>query len=627
MTNSLPSSSQPAAARDGLPNANGARAMGLFILVLGASVSMTLMTDYVEGDLGYRQPYFIVYAAHSCMSLLIPLHLAYLSWRTRISISRYIAELKHTLAQQFPKPDSPGFNYQSLTRTVFVSATWYTSAALLWYLSVVFSPISDVTAIWSTNAFWTYIISVMASSYCITSNGRQVHKWEFRKLLAVSLASVGVAAVVYGGSNQTQQTTRPSKSGNDLTSSSSASPKLATLGHALALLSALSTAAWAVWYDRSIAVPEGERSRPPSPQPSDNIPGSNAEYQPLQEDDELTRLTEGTASTSRLRLALTHRLAKSPTVSPGLEYGNFLKLILGLTLGVTCPALLWYVSVVFAPISDVTALFNTNAFWAYVLSVILASSGHRRIRWEWKKLAAVMVACGGVFAVVYGGAQSGDSETRYSDTADAGSTIFGDTLALTSSVCYAIYQVLYKRYAVLDPKEDPHQPPSPRPTGTAEAYQPLLTDDSQDGILSPPQEGEEGDGAQPHAVEPPFGLYPNLITSMIGVTTFFALWLPIPIMHRLGVGQPFAFPQDWATWTGVTLIVCSGLVFNAGFMILIGVWGPVVVSVGNLLTIVLVLASDAVFGNGLETITIWSLLGCGMIVGAFGILAVDVLRN
>ncbi|KAG8891688.1 hypothetical protein FRC00_013282, partial [Tulasnella sp. 408] len=251
-----------------------------------------------------------------------------------------------------------------------------------------------------------------------------------------------------------------------------------------------------------------------------------------------------------LRLALTRRLAKSPTVSPDLEYGNFLKLILGLTLGVTCPAVLWYVSVVFAPISDVTALFNTNAFWAYVLSVILASSSRSRIRWEWKKLAAVTAACGGVFAVVYGGAQSGDSEARYSNTADARSTVFGDTLALTSSVCYALYQVLYKRYAVLDSKEDPHQPPSSRPTDNTGVYQPLLTDDSQEGMLSPPQGGEEGDDGQPYAVEPPFGLYPNLITSMIGVTTLFALWLPIPIMHHLGVGQPFALPQDWTTWAG-----------------------------------------------------------------------------
>ncbi|KIO25812.1 hypothetical protein M407DRAFT_236519 [Tulasnella calospora MUT 4182] len=328
---------------------------------------------------------------------------------------------------------------------------------------------------------------------------------------------------------------------------------------------------------------------------------------------------------SGLRLALARKLGKSSSVPSDLEYGKLCKLIFGLTVGVTCPAVLWYVSVVFAPISDVTALFNTNAFWAYVLSVTMASSSRSRIQWEWKKLVAVTTACGGVFAVVYRGAQSGPSEARSINTTGAGSTILGDTLALLSSVGYALYQVLYKRYAVLGQEGDPR--PSPQSTDTAGAYQPLLTNGFEEGTLSPPQETEEDDDAHPNSAKPPFGFFPNFLTSMIGLTTLLALWIPIPVMNWLGVGEPFALPADWSTWAGVTLIASSGLVFNSGFMILLGVWGPVVVSVGNLLTIALVLASDTVFGNGSETITIWSLLGCGMIIGAFSILAIDVLRN
>ncbi|KAG8904889.1 hypothetical protein FRC01_008564, partial [Tulasnella sp. 417] len=223
---------------------------------------------------------------------------------------------------------------------------------------------------------------------------------------------------------------------------------------------------------------------------------------------------------------VSRQLAKSPPAPAGLQYGKLSKLIFGLTLGVTCPAVLWYISVVFAPISDVTALFNTNAFWAYVLSVALASSGRIRIQWEWKKLVAVTTACGGVFAVVYGGAQSDHSDAPSINTTGTGSKIFGDILALTSSVGYALYQVLYKRYAVLEPED---QPPSPPPTDLAGAYQPLLTDDSQEGLSTPP-ETEEVD-AHPNSVKPPFGFFPNFLTSMIGVTTLFVLWIPIPIMH------------------------------------------------------------------------------------------------
>ena len=57
------------------------------------------------------------------------------------------------------------------------------------------------------------------------------------------------------------------------------------------------------------------------------------------------------------------------------------------------------------------------------------------------------------------------------------------------------------------------------------------------------------------------------------------------------------------------------------FQILLGVWGPVVTSVGNLLTIVLVFLSDIIFGGAVDTITIWSVLGSSAIVVAFGILA------
>ena len=61
--------------------------------------------------------------------------------------------------------------------------------------------------------------------------------------------------------------------------------------------------------------------------------------------------------------------------------------------------------------------------------------------------------------------------------------------------------------------------------------------------------------------------------------------------------------------------------------VLLGVWGPIVTSVGNLLTIVLVLMSDSIFGNAVDTLTKWSLLGSGMIVCAFAVLAYDTFHR
>lgn len=63
-------------------------------------------------------------------------------------------------------------------------------------------------------------------------------------------------------------------------------------------------------------------------------------------------------------------------------------------------------------------------------------------------------------------------------------------------------------------------------------------------------------------------------------------------------------------------------IFNAGFMILLSHWGPVVTSVGNLFTLVLVAASDEVIAllNGYSSLSLSTLAGSGLILVAFGML-------
>ena len=61
--------------------------------------------------------------------------------------------------------------------------------------------------------------------------------------------------------------------------------------------------------------------------------------------------------------------------------------------------------------------------------------------------------------------------------------------------------------------------------------------------------------------------------------------------------------------------------------ILLGVWGPIVTSIGSLLTTVLVFASDVVFGSGMEVVTFWNFMGSVAIVAAFGVLAEDLFTR
>lgn len=139
---------------------------------------------------------------------------------------------------------------------------------------------------------------------------------------------------------------------------------------------------------------------------------------------------------------------------PWTRYVVFVSLI---TAGMTCPALLWYASVSLAPVSDVTAIFNTHAFWAYLLSTALIPPPNGTPRWQPHKLVAVLLACSGVFATVYGSADT--SETTGSATATTTSTAFlGNILTLISAISYALYQVAYKRYAVPDAGRDGYEP-------------------------------------------------------------------------------------------------------------------------------------------------------------------------
>jgi hypothetical protein len=63
-------------------------------------------------------------------------------------------------------------------------------------------------------------------------------------------------------------------------------------------------------------------------------------------------------------------------------------------------------------LSDVTVIWNTNAFFAYIITVRLFE-----LNWEPRKLLAVLIATFGVVAVVYG--DVGQSELPHTDQREA----------------------------------------------------------------------------------------------------------------------------------------------------------------------------------------------------------------
>ncbi|KAL0581631.1 hypothetical protein V5O48_000447 [Marasmius crinis-equi] len=305
--------------------------------------------------------------------------------------------------------------------------------------------------------------------------------------------------------------------------------------------------------------------------------------------------------------------------SAGFPLARLLYLILALTIGVSVPALLWFCAVAISSVTDVTAIWNTNAFFAYILSVKAFG-----LKWETRKLAAVVLATLGVMAVVYGGAntpESGDPSaadaTASSPPGPSPSTqhLAGDLLTLIGSVGYGCYQVGYKKYAALS------SDPDPEGLDDREDYQRLPVADAEPG----PEAARRlsGHDELDIAQAPPFGLHSNFLTSSIGLCTLLLLWIPLPFLHWSGA-EPFKLPSNGATVSAIAAIGFTGSLFNAGFMILLGLWGPIITSVGGLLTIVLVFFSDVLLG-ATEAFNLWTVSGSAIIIAAFGVLAYDMV--
>lgn len=214
---------------------------------------------------------------------------------------------------------------------------------------------------------------------------------------------------------------------------------------------------------------------------------------------------------------------------------------------------------IFHRITDVTALWNTNAFFAYILTVKLL-----HLTWEPRRLAAVLLATLGATIVVYGSGSAGESDVSADngpsprESFTSSTALLGDLLTLAASVGYALYQVLYKLYAAL--------PSDPEVQADA-AYRHLADspDDIEDSI-DEPLEPDPATSSSEIVHPPPFGLYPNFITSAIGLCTLLVLWIPIPILHIYG-NTPFYWPSTATQVLTIAGIAVTGAIFNAGFMV------------------------------------------------------------
>ncbi|KAL4743311.1 hypothetical protein BDV11DRAFT_178748 [Aspergillus similis] len=231
----------------------------------------------------------------------------------------------------------------------------------------------------------------------------------------------------------------------------------------------------------------------------------------------------------------------------------------------------WYVAVNLTTPSDLTAIYNCSAFFAYAFSIPLL---REKLRLD--KVFSVGVAIVGVLIVAYGGKDDGmdmDGGVKH----EGGSRFLGNVIIGIGSVLYGLYEVLYKRFAC-------------------------------------PPEGTSAGRSM---------IFANTFGSLIGSFTLLVLWIPLPIFHILGI-ETFRWPTGEAAWM-LLISVIANATFSGSFLVLISLTSPVLSSVASLLTIFLVAIVDW-FRTG-QPLSMASIIGGVLIMIAFFLLSWSTYRE
>lgn len=245
-----------------------------------------------------------------------------------------------------------------------------------------------------------------------------------------------------------------------------------------------------------------------------------------------------------------------------------------ITSALTVAGLTWYIAVDMTTPSDLTAIYNCSAFFAYAFSVPLLKE-----RFRLDKAFAVIIAIIGVLIVAYGDAKPNpaDSSPDAAQAGEDGNRFLGNIIIGVGSVLYGLYEVLYKRYAC------------------------------------PPEGCSPGRGM----------IFANTVGSCIGCFTLFVLWIPLPLLQLSGL-ETFALPTGATAWW-LFLSVVMNATFAGSFLVLISLTSPVLSSVASLLTIFIVALSDWALTG--QPPSFAAMAGGIMIIVAFIMLSVSTWRE
>ncbi|CAD6501003.1 BgTH12-06704 [Blumeria graminis f. sp. triticale] len=276
---------------------------------------------------------------------------------------------------------------------------------------------------------------------------------------------------------------------------------------------------------------------------------------------------------STAQMVETQQLNLSRTQHSPVKY--FVKITTLIACTLTIAGGSWYIAISMTSPSDLTAIYNCSAFFAYAFSIPILKE---KLRFD--KLFAVAVAIIGVLVVAYGDAAPSTNSEELVDGApsvETNSRVAGNLIIGFGSVLYGFYEVLYKRLAC-------------PPEGTSVTR----------GII-----------------------FANTFGSLIGFFTLTILWIPIPILHITGV-EKFELPRGDTAWL-LIISVLSNATFSGSFLVLISLTSPVLSSVAALLTIFLVAIVDWLWTG--VPLSFAAIIGGLLIIAAFLILSWSTFRD
>lgn len=278
------------------------------------------------------------------------------------------------------------------------------------------------------------------------------------------------------------------------------------------------------------------------------------------------------------------QLNLSPSQQKQSPVPYFIRTTAFVTCALTVAGGSWYVAVNLTTASDLTAIYNCSAFFAYAFAVPMLGEKLRI-----SKVFAVAVAIVGVLVVAYGdkgtpkhGSKSGGGSggAHAPEDHEAENRALGNIVIGIGSVLYGFYEVLYKR------------------------------------VACPPEGCSPGRGM----------ILANTFGSLIGCFTLLVLWVPLPILHFLG-WETFELPTGRTAWI-LLVSVMANATFSGSFLVLISLTSPVLSSVAALLTIFLVALCDQLLPPPLHTdLTGAAIAGGLLIIGAFLMLSWATYRE